>query len=60
MASVHIIKEKPNHYSVNGQKVKLIKDKIVNLHMLDFTEEQALRDFIQKEKHGIKIQSSIC
>jgi hypothetical protein len=58
MSAIHIRKTEKG-YSVNGTLVIRKKDKFSGLHMLDFQEEKALRDFIAKEQAGLKLASSI-
>jgi methionine aminopeptidase len=54
-----IQKVKKNNYLVNGRTVKIKNNTIHGINQLSFDEEMAVRDFIQKEKLGLKIQSSI-
>lgn len=57
--SVQIVKIKENTYSVNKHQVNTDQNGIIqNLNDLSFNEELAIKDFIKKEKLGIKIQQS--
>ena len=57
--SVQIVKIKENTYSVNKHQVNTDHNGIIqNLNDLNFNEELAIKDFIKKEKLGLKIQQS--
>lgn len=57
--SVQIIKINENTYSVNKHQVKTNQNgEIINLNDLGFNEEIAIKDFLKKEKMGLKIQQS--